>query len=113
MIRKERRNAPRTYSNVPLDVYDPFGRMIIGEARFVNISYTGSMLETRQPLQLHQPIRLQMQTPGRSPIGIAAHVVWKKKRADKFNYGVQFDLILGDVVTIPPAAQYVFQHAQP
>ena len=39
-------------------------------------------------------------------IGIAAHIVWKKKSAKAFTYGVQFDLILGDVVTLPPAAMH-------
>jgi hypothetical protein len=90
MSRKERRRATRTYSNVPLDLYDAAGRVIIGEGRFVNVSLTGSQLESRQPLQLRQQIHLQLQTPGRSPFHLAGKVVWRRKKAAAFNYGIRF-----------------------
>ena len=113
MIRKERRRSLRTVSRVPLDLYDPDGRMIIGEGRFVNVSLTGSLLESRQPLQLHQPIRLQIQTPGKSPIEIAAHVVWKKKKTSLFNYGLRFDALIGNYLAMPLAASSPSRHASP
>ena len=59
MNRKERRRDPRSNSRVPLDLYDAKGRMIIGEARFINVSLTGSMLESRQSIPIRQPIVLQ------------------------------------------------------
>ena len=108
MIRKDRRRAVRTYSTVPLDLYDPDGRMIIGEGHFVNVSLTGSMLESAQPLKLHQPIRLQIQTPGRSPIEIAAHIVWRKKLIDTFNYGVQFDKVISHFAAMPSQAAMAY-----
>ncbi len=97
MIRKERRRAPRTYSSVPLDLFDPRGHVLIGEGRFVNVSLTGSMLESHLPLQLHQTICLQVQAPGRSAFEFAGRVVWRKRKSVRntalFNYGIQFEAI--------------------
>ena len=42
MSRKERRRANRSYSSVPLDLYDPKGRMIIGEG--LKLSFAGLLL---------------------------------------------------------------------
>ena len=89
-MRKERRRAPPTCSSVPLDLYDPHGQVIIGEGRFVNVALTGSMLESRQSLHLHQPIRLQVQTPSKSPVEFVGRVIWRKKKAAAFTYGIQF-----------------------
>ena len=90
MTRKERRRAPRTFSNVPLDLYDAAGKVIIGEGHFVNVSLTGSQLESRQTLPLRRPIRLQVQTPAKRPMQFAGKVVWRKKIADAFSYGIRF-----------------------
>lgn len=99
---KERRRSPRTYSNVPLDLYDAQGRMIIGEGRFVNISLSGSLLESRQPLQVKQTIRLQAQNPGKSPFDVAGKIVWRKKIDETFNYGIQFVKVsLGQALSRP------------
>src|SRR5947208_1537782 len=87
MIRKERRRAPRTYSTVPLDLCDPKTQAVIGEGRFVNVSLTGSQLESRQPLHLRQSIRLMVQSPGKSAFEFAGKVVWRKKKASHFSYG--------------------------
>src|SRR5205823_3455159 len=87
---KERRRAARSHSNVPLDLYDSAGRMIIGEGRFLNVSLTGSLLESRQPLHLRQQIRLELQAPGRSPFHLAGKVVWRRKKASAFSYGIRF-----------------------
>lgn len=90
MTRKERRRSPRTASRVPLDVYDAEGKMIIGEGHFVNVSRTGSQMESRQSLPLRRPIRLQVQSPTKSPMTFAGRVVWRKKLARAFSYGIQF-----------------------
>ncbi|OGR93372.1 MAG: hypothetical protein A2992_06205 [Elusimicrobia bacterium RIFCSPLOWO2_01_FULL_59_12] len=90
MIRKERRRALRTHSSVPLDLYDPRSHVLIGEGRFVNVSLTGSLLESRLPLALRQSIHLQVQAPGKSPFEFSGRVVWRKKRASLFSYGIQF-----------------------
>ncbi len=90
MKRSERRRANRTYSSVPLDVYDPKHRVLIGEARFVNVSLRGSLLESRYPLKLHQTVFMQVQAPTRSPFEFAGEVVWRKKKAAGFTYGIQF-----------------------
>ncbi len=92
-MRKERRRAPRTFSNLPLDLCDPKNQAVIGEGRFINVSLTGSLLESRQPLRLQQPIRLLVQTPGKSPFQFAGRVVWKKKKSSVFNYGIQFESV--------------------
>lgn len=111
MSRKERRRMPRTHSNVYLDLYDSKGQAIIGEGRFVNVSMNGSQLESRQPLQLHQHIRLQVQTPGTSAFEFAGEIIWRKKKASLFNYGVRFEPIsAAHVFNRQPAAAYAHLH---
>jgi hypothetical protein len=94
MKRKERRRDPRSNSRVPLDLYDAKGRMIIGEGRFLNVSLTGSMLESRQSLPMRKPIVLQVQGPAKEPLEFAGRVIWRKKKTAKFYYGIRFEPLL-------------------
>ena len=111
MIRKERRRSPRTTSNVPIDLYDTGGRMLIGEGRFVNISMTGSMLESRQSLHLRQPVRLQVQAPAKSPMEFSGRVIWRKKKSARFTYGIRFEpLATAHAFARQPAAAYSHLH---
>ena len=68
----------------------PKGHAVIGEGRFINVSLTGSELESRQPLHLNQHIRLQVQSPTRSAVEFAGKIVWRKKKSAVYNYGIQF-----------------------
>jgi hypothetical protein len=88
MTRKERRQTARTYSNVPLDLFDPIDNVVIGEGKFVNVSLTGSLLESRQPLPVRKNIHLQVQSPG--TFGVAGRIIWRKKKAGTFTYGIRF-----------------------
>jgi hypothetical protein len=89
MTRKERRRATRTYSSVPLDLFDPVDHVLIGEGKFLNVSLTGSQLESRQPLPLRKSIHLQVQAPG--TFGVAGKIMWRKKKAGTFTYGIRFE----------------------
>jgi hypothetical protein len=108
MNRRERRQSPRGNSRVPLDLYDLKGRVLIGEGRFVNVSLTGSLLESRQSLALHQPIRLQLQAPGKPP-AFAGEVIWRKrKNTTKYYYGIRFKpMSLSTAFSRPPVAAYI------
>jgi hypothetical protein len=110
MTRKERRRQHRSNSNVPLDLYDPKGRMIIGEGRFVNVSLTGSMLESRQTLRLNQSLRLQVQSPGRSPLELTGRVVWRKKAARSFTYGIRFRPLPAVQAAVRPGSALTMAH---
>jgi hypothetical protein len=88
--RKERRRAPRSFSSIPLDLCDPKSHAVIGEGRFLNMSMTGSLMVSRQTLPVNKPIQLLLQNPGKSPFELAGKVVWRKKKASVFNYGIQF-----------------------
>lgn len=91
MREKERRQTPRTLSNVPLDLYDAEGRMIVGEGRFLNLSTTGAQLESPKPLQVDEHLRLRVQSAGRSPLDLSGRVIWARKDDSQFTYGIQFD----------------------
>lgn len=90
MKRLERRRSVRTHSNVPLDLYHPKHPVVIGQARLVNVSTTGTQMESRFPLQLRQTIRMQVQAPAKNPFEIAGQIIWRKKKAAGFAYGVEF-----------------------
>jgi hypothetical protein len=91
MREKERRNRPRTVANIPLDLYDPEGRMVVGEGRFINLSTIGGQLESAKPLQPNEHLRLRVQSVGRSPLELSGKIIWARKSSSRFTYGIQFD----------------------
>jgi hypothetical protein len=88
---KERRKVMRTPSNLPLDICDLKGRMVVGEGRFLNLSTLGGLMESRKPLKPKSPVRLQIVSAGKSALDIAGRVVWAKKKAPGFMYGIRFN----------------------
>ena len=87
---KNRRRMLRSLSRVPLDLYDPKGRMIVGEGQFRNMSETGGLLESRKPLKPRAKIRLHIDAGKASPLQMAGKVVWAKRHARRFTYGIEF-----------------------
>ena len=87
---KERRQEPRTPSTVPLEIYDPKGRMIVGEGRFLNLSTVGGLMESPKPLKAKSSIRLHMVSAGKSALEIIGQVVWARRQDSGFTYGIRF-----------------------
>lgn len=88
---KERRKVVRAHADLPLDIYDPKGRMIVGEGRFVNLSTIGGMMESKKPLKPHAAIRLQLVPAGKTALELKGRVVWTRKKAPGFLYGIEFN----------------------
>jgi len=87
---KERRQAERIVSSVPLDIYDPRGRMVVGEGRFLNLSTIGGLMESPKPMKAKTAIRLHMVPAGKSALEIIGRVVWARKTGSAFTYGIRF-----------------------
>jgi len=87
---KERRKAPRTSSNVPLDIYDPKGQMIVGEGRFVDMSVRGARMESRKPLKAKASVRLHVVPSGKPVLELSGKVVWARKKTAGYEYGIRF-----------------------
>jgi hypothetical protein len=87
---KERRQALRTTSAVPLEIYDPKGRMVVGEGRFLNLSTLGGLMESPKPLKAKTSIRLHMVPAGKTSLEILGRVVWARKGDSAFTYGIRF-----------------------
>lgn len=96
MSHQERRRLPRTHSNVSLELYDPKGRMMIGEGRFVNLSEKGALVQSRQSLHPKEKIRLHVVSGDYSPLELSARVVWARKARPGFAYGVSFDQLTAE-----------------
>ncbi|MFA5975398.1 MAG: PilZ domain-containing protein [Elusimicrobiota bacterium] len=92
-MKPERRQSPRIHSTVPLDLYDPRGRMVIGEGYFVNISEQGAMVRSRNTLASKKKIRLHLAADKESPLQLSGRVVWTQKKRPGFTYGIRFDPI--------------------
>jgi len=90
MTVKDRRRLPRTHSNVDAELYDPRGRMVIGEAHFVNMSETGGMVESAKPLRPRQTVRLHLQSGGHTALELMGRVVWTRRKHIGFTYGISF-----------------------
>ena len=90
MMSKERRQALRTVSSVPLEIYDTKGRMVVGEGRFVNLSTIGGLMESPKPLKAKAAVRLHMVPAGKSALEILGRVVWARKSDSGFTYGIRF-----------------------
>ncbi len=89
-MEKERRQAPRTASSLPADLYDPKGRMVIGEGRFVNMSEHGALMESAKPLRPKQTVRLRVESAGRTALELTGRVVWARRKRPGFAYGIAF-----------------------
>ena len=87
---KDRRKAPRSNSNLPFDIYDSKGRMVVGEGHFVNLSTNGGMMVSRKPLKTREAVRLQVVTAGKAALELIGKVVWSRKKTSEFEYGIRF-----------------------
>jgi PilZ domain-containing protein len=96
---KERRKALRAVSNLPLDIYDSKGQMIVGEGRFTDFSTLGGRMVSRKPLKANSDIRLHVVPVGKPALELSAKVVWTRKKTSEFEYGIRFH----DIVSIPHA----------
>ena|SRR5207249_11366801 len=97
-VMKERRKAVRANSDLPLDIYDPRGRMIVGEGRFINLSTIGGLMVSRKPLKTRAAVRLQVVPSGKSALELIGKVIWSRKKTAEFEYGIRFNSDL----QIPP-----------
>jgi hypothetical protein len=87
---KERRKEPRTISNLPLDIYDPKGRMVVGEGRFINLSTSGGRMVSRKPLKTRAAVRLHVVSAGKSALELIGKIIWARKKTAEFEYGIRF-----------------------
>lgn len=91
MTSKERRHAARTISHLNADLYDPKGRMVIGEGHFINMSERGALMQSEKPLKPRQSVRLHVQNPvGQTALELRGKVVWARKKRPGFTYGIAF-----------------------
>ena len=88
---KERRKVPRATSNLPLDIYDPKGQMVVGEGRFINLSTSGGLMVSRKPLKTRTAVRLHVVPAGNSALELLGKVVWARKKTSEFEYGIRFN----------------------
>jgi hypothetical protein len=87
---KDRRKALRTTANLPLDIYDPKGQMVVGEGRFINLSTSGGLMVSRKPLKARAAVRLHVVPSGKSALEIIGKVIWARKKTAEFEYGIRF-----------------------
>jgi hypothetical protein len=87
---KERRKAIRSTSNLPLDIYDPKGKMVVGEGRFTDLSTIGGRMVSRKPLKARSAIRLHLVPSGKSALELIGKVIWARKKTAEFEYGIRF-----------------------
>jgi hypothetical protein len=87
---KERRKAFRMSSSLPLDIYDPKGKMVVGEGRFTDLSTIGGRMLSRKPLKARSAVRLHVVPSGKSALELIGKVIWARKKTAEFEYGIRF-----------------------
>ncbi len=87
---KERRKAPRSPSRVPLDIYNAKGRAMVGDGRCVDLSVLGARIASKKPLKAKSTIRLRLAPLDKPIFTIAGKVIWMRKKAPGFEYGICF-----------------------
>lgn len=97
-MNRERRRLSRTPTNLPLELYDRKGRVIVGEGRFTNLSQEGGLMETPTPVHA-RAVRVHLGAGKSAALEIAARIVWSRRKARGFAYGVRFSQ------AVPPPAQ--------
>jgi hypothetical protein len=87
----DRRKAPRAKSNLPIDIYDTKGKVVVGEGHFVNLSTLGGRMVTRKPLKARSAVRLHVIPSGKPALELIGKVVWARKKTAEFEYGIRFN----------------------
>src|SRR5258708_39995809 len=90
---KERRKAFRTSSDLPLDIYDPKGRMVVGEGHFTDLSTLGGRMVSRKPLKARSAVRLRVIPIGKSALELIGKIIWARKKTAEFEYGIRFSTL--------------------
>jgi hypothetical protein len=91
VTKKDRRKAVRAKSNLPLDIYDTKGKVVVGEGRFVDFSTLGGRIVSRKPLKARSAIRLHVIPDGKPALELTGKVVWTRKKTAEFEYGIRFN----------------------
>ena len=87
---KERRKAFRLKSNLPLDIYDTKGKVVVGEGHFVDLSTLGGRMVSLKPLKTRSAVRLHVIPSGKPALELSGQVVWARKKTPGFEYGIRF-----------------------
>ena len=89
-LNRDRRHTLRALSQVPLDLYDLKGRMVVGEGKFINLSETGALVESPKPLKKRATVRLHVMSGKSAALQVAGRVIWARRLRRGFAYGIQF-----------------------
>jgi hypothetical protein len=89
----ENRRHPRVNARWPLTVLRQNERLE-GETR--NISFSGVLIQSEEPLQLNEFLRLALEPPLKPPIWVSGEVVWSdsdRSHEDAENYSMGFSFV--------------------
>ena len=93
MPSQENRRAPRRKHDSVLEIYDDDGRYITGLGRLIDISSVGVRFSTTQVLHKGDRVRARLRLLKEGVLTIVAYVIWTKKLAHTYQYGLHFDVI--------------------
>jgi hypothetical protein len=85
----EKRNDSRAITDVALELYDMSTHELVGVGRLMNLSLTGSCIETTSDLGGRKDLFVRMLLNGQL-VACPADVVWEKPYASVREYGFRF-----------------------
>ncbi|MBU2572980.1 MAG: PilZ domain-containing protein [Elusimicrobia bacterium] len=93
MPAEDKRRAPRQRHDSVLELYDEFGKLIVGIGKLVDFSMVGACFSTTKLLADGERVNARLRLLQEGVLDISAHVVWSRRQANATLYGIEFDLV--------------------
>ena len=101
MSSKERREAPRTMTDLVLELFGPDGHLVAGVGRLRDISAKGVRIDSDMTLEVGQEVRAHVRRKEQVLLDLACRVVWCRSKASRKVFGLEFlDLSASDLAQI-------------
>ncbi|HOW28773.1 MAG TPA: PilZ domain-containing protein [Elusimicrobiota bacterium] len=86
----EKRSAPRVPADVVVEIYQSDGKTLVGVAHLLNLSATGTCLDTVAVLTEKSSVVIRLLLKRRHLLTLPGDVVWVKTFPHGHEYGIQF-----------------------
>jgi len=93
MSEQEKRQSRRMSARGAVEFYDQDGVLLQGVGRLLNLSVTGSLVETSMQLTPGQVLRLRLQMDHKEPMDLEVTVVRAYLKQSVKTYGIHFNCI--------------------
>jgi hypothetical protein len=87
---EDRRRAPRSRTQLVVELYEPEGRLVLGVGRLLDLSSMGFRFESNLRLHPHQLLRARVRMKRDLLVEVPVKVAWTRSKGIRHAYGMEF-----------------------